>query len=398
MSLSLLSSSSILLKLYTHNLRWVAYVILGIIVVYIMLCAYIRIKMRFWHLQPVFHIYNISYWIRPPGIISHTLPSVNKFVNLLHNKLINVNDISELQLTQICHFIKNYYVIHPGAKYTPTISDIHEYLQHSAHPAYFNIYTEPKLLFEKGEPTGSTDNEIIAVISTRALNITFRSNNSKTLPTTFTLYYIDNLCVNPHYRNKGIAPQVIQTLYHTLSRANLNINTYMFKREGRLIAIVPLVCFDTYCFNVNNITTTQLNTVLSPAMSIVEITKNQLNLLIIYAIILNGEIIAAFVFRILNLYYADVKTIECIAVISNVNENDILITGFYMSLVKIKSRLKIEMLNLLMENTSHGDVLVQSMLTNEDGLVEYKFKSPTAFFLYNYACYSIPATKILLIY
>ena len=69
-----------------------------------------------------------------------------------------------------------------------------------------------------------------------------------------------------------------------------------------------------------------------------------------------------------------------------------------MSLVKIKSRLKIEMLNLLMENTSHGDVLVQSMLTNEDGLVEYKFKSPTAFFLYNYACYSIPATKILLIY
>ena len=394
-----------------------------------MLCAYIRIKMRFWHLQPVFHIYNISYWIRPPGIISHTLPSVNKFVNLLHNKLINVNDISELQLTQICHFIKNYYVIHPGAKYTPTISDIHEYLQHSAHPAYFNIYTEPKLLFEKGEPTGSTDNEIIAVISTRALNITFRSNNSKTLPTTFTLYYIDNLCVNPHYRNKGIAPQVIQTLYHTLSRANLNINTYMFKREGRLIAIVPLVCFDTYCFNVNNITTTQLNTVLSPAMSIVEITKNQLNLLhfflkeqikqfecvilpdvssllhlintdklIIYAIILNGEIIAAFVFRILNLYYADVKTIECIAVISNVNENDILITGFYMSLLKIKSRLKIEMLNLLMENTSHGDVLVQSMLTNEDGLVEYKFKSPTAFFLYNYACYSIPATKILLIY
>jgi hypothetical protein len=401
--------------------------------------AYIRIKMQFWHLQPVFHIHNIGYWLNPPGIISLELPTVNKFVNLSNNKLINVNEIGETQLQQICNFIKNYYVMHKSAKYTPTLDDIHAYLQHSTHPAFFNIYTETKLLFANGEPLENKDSELISVISARPLNITLRDKSTskgkskKGMTTTSVLYYIDNLCVHPGQRNKGIAPQVIQTLYHTLSRANQNINLYMFKREGQLMAIVPLVCFETYCFNVSRVEETRIATLLSPALSLVEITKNQMNLLhfflkeqikqfecviltdvssllhllnteklIIYAIIANGEIIAIYVFRILNLYYDEVKTIECIAIVSNCTEHETLLAGFYTSLVKLKTCLKLQMLNLLIENTAHSDAVIKSMLinnnNNNNSMVEYKFKNPTAFFLYNYACYSLSASKTLLIY
>jgi hypothetical protein len=58
------------------------------IAVYIVLSVAIRVNMYFWHTQPVFHIYNLKYWLRPPGIINTAPPPINKFVNLSNNSLV----------------------------------------------------------------------------------------------------------------------------------------------------------------------------------------------------------------------------------------------------------------------------------------------------------------------
>ena len=72
-------------------ITWLGYFIGILIALYIILTGYIRIKMKFWRTQPVFHLYNLKYWFNPPGFINAMPPAVNKFVNLSNNKLIQVD-------------------------------------------------------------------------------------------------------------------------------------------------------------------------------------------------------------------------------------------------------------------------------------------------------------------
>src|SRR6056300_278697 len=179
------------------------YIIAFIIIIYLIITAYIRVKLNFWLTQPVFHIYNLKFWMNPPGLINKELPKLNKYVNLVNNKLIKVSnepdnpksDTNEntIELEQICAFIKNNYMIHKSTDYKPSMEDITAYLKCSNHPSFFNVYQEPKLLFEKGIPLSVPDKEIIGVISARPLNLNLIKNNQKI---SFPIYYVDNLCIH----------------------------------------------------------------------------------------------------------------------------------------------------------------------------------------------------------
>ena len=204
------------------------YIIAFIIIIYLLITAFIRVKLNFWLSQPVFHIYNLKFWINPPGLINKELPKINKYVNLVNNKLIKVDNEPEkdskdkmIELEQICAFIKNNYIIHRFTEYKPSMEDITAYLKCSNHPSFFNIYQEPKLLFEKGIPLSVPDKEIIGVISARPLNFNLIKNKQKI---SFPIYYVDNLCIHPAYRKKGIAPEVIQTLYYNIVHENPKVS------------------------------------------------------------------------------------------------------------------------------------------------------------------------------
>jgi len=408
--------------------------ILLLLTVYIILTAYLRIKMPFWQTQPVFHIYNLSYWLKPPGIINKTPPSLNKFVNLGNNKMIQV-DISGASISNasisnasisnasisnasisnastICKFISDYYIIHDSALYKPSEQDIMAYLECCNQPSFFNIYQDSPIAF------GSPDREMIGAISARVLNVTLTEKNK---PIHFPVYYIDNLCVKPGYRKKGIAPEMIQTLYYTISRANPKVNAYLFKREGQLNAIVPLVYYDSYAFD---LTFFRPDSLLTGAMTILEIGISQLNLFMafvksqlpkfdcivlpdvsnvlnliklgkikIYGILFQGELIAVYIFRCLELYYEEKKAVECIAILSNC-ETDVLNAGFALSWLKINALTGCEI--VIIEETAHSKAVIKALGTNST--VSLNFKSPTAFFLYNYAAYSAPSAKALLFY
>ena len=51
----------------------IKYIILTILLLLISLYFYIRFKFRFWFKQPVFHIYNLKYWLFPIGQIKPKL-------------------------------------------------------------------------------------------------------------------------------------------------------------------------------------------------------------------------------------------------------------------------------------------------------------------------------------
>jgi hypothetical protein len=472
--------------------------IILIIVLYLSLTAYIKYKLKFWITQPVFHIYNIWYWIRPPGIILSDLPSIASIAQKGSSKYLNQYNIKTLKFAEIkedvicdrlCNFIKSYYIASTKtAAYTPSKEDIINYHIGTNHPSFFSMYQQPQLLFEKGEPT-TTITEIIGVISARPLNI--RLKNTATFPT----YYIDNLCVHPAYRKSGIAPQIIQTQCYNLRHANKNIKTCLFKREGQLNALVPLVVFDTFCFDltifyqtqkqkqINNINVIEIGIAQLPSFTafiksqmknfdcvILPDLTNLMHLIktgniIIYALMdRTANIIATYMFRRLNMTYTNVganvgatnvgatnvgatnvgatnvgatnvganvganvnkkqHAIECINIViakcvdttcvdttcvdttcvdttcvdttcvDTTCVDTTCVVGFSISLLKLKEKNEIDL--LLIEDTANARVVIDNL--NNKLNLPIKFKSPTAFFLYNYACYSLYKSELALI-
>ena len=57
----------------------ITYFIGFIILLIILLFIYVRIKYRFWALQPVFHVYDLYYWFVNAGVINKELPLKNRY-------------------------------------------------------------------------------------------------------------------------------------------------------------------------------------------------------------------------------------------------------------------------------------------------------------------------------
>ena len=150
------------------------YILLVIIVLVIVLRCYLRIKMRFWSLQPVFHIYNLRYWVKPPGVINTDSPvPLSKFVNIVNVHVCAVQELSEVNQTRACQLIHDHYIGSSDArvKYTPTMNNIMPYLQHNNGDAFMGIYFKPCVLFEKSSVACTPFNDIHGVITARPLDV-----------------------------------------------------------------------------------------------------------------------------------------------------------------------------------------------------------------------------------
>jgi hypothetical protein len=415
---------------YIHILSLIAL----IIIIYLITAVYLKCKMPFWSKQPVFHIYNIFYWLKPPGLILTDMPLISKYVDLLNIKTYKVGDEDERKalFTSICNFIKDNYVKDKKyTNYSPAQNEILNYLEASNHASYFTVYQQPKLLFNKNVPETAID-EIIGVISARPLYVRIQEKNLFTpKQLMFPTYYVDNLCVQPAYRKKNIASSMIATHYYNLRKNNKFIQTCLFKREGELNAIVPLVTFNTYCIETSYFTNNLL--LLEPSISLIEIGVEQMHLFVdfikiqmvtfqcsilpditnLMSLIKKGNIkayclvdksigigtgigtgiIACYIFKISNTSYDGQRAVECIATIS-VCRNTIFITGFALALKKLG-----EITLVLIEDTAHSNRLLSNVISNTNKNTNIiKFISPTAFFFYNYASYTFKKNDIIIIY
>jgi hypothetical protein len=134
----------------------------------------------------------------------------------------------------------------------------------------------------------------------------------------------------------------------------------------------------------------------------------------VYGTLMRGKLISAYAFRRPSLFYAKEEAIECFfslyadklvtdklvtdklvtdKLVNDKLVNDIYITGFNISLNKCKEKLKTNI--LLIEDLGQSGKLVDYLQNN---LLNVLFQSPTAFFLYNYACYTVQSQKALIFY
>ena len=416
----------------------ILYGLLGLVVLLLIAAAYIKITMRFWSMQPVFHVYDLWYWLRPPGVIQKSLPGMNKYTNVVNIKTFNLAaaDLTPVLpiLEDACAFIKAHYIPHHQVvQYSPTPQNILAYLSNANHAAFLSVYQKPTLLLAQAPlpvqvqaplPVQVQAPLLSAVVTARPLNVTRQKNKE-----IFATYYVDNLCVAPSERKRGLAPQMIQTLAYQLRLANPQIQTCLFKRERDLTAIVPLVLFESECYQIlpEWLTSNGLpGAGLPGGITCIEIASGQLSLfmsflnehtqrfewlvlpdlsnfatliktenLFVYGLLQGGDLLAVYVFRNTELFYSHQnktrqKALECIATICATScALDVFGQGLRAALRQIYARRAFGY--VLLETTADAAKL-------RPYLPQMQFSVPSAFYFYNYGSYTSTAAKVLLVY
>tara|TARA_B110000483_G_scaffold20158_2_gene22317 strand:- start:920 stop:2083 length:1164 start_codon:yes stop_codon:yes gene_type:complete len=381
---------------------WYLYIILIFIVLLLFIKLYIKIKYPFWSIQPVYHIYDFIGYFKLDKIINNNTPSINKYVNIINIKTYDISDLNSKQIDKICDFIRNNFIrINNYIEYIPENHNIIEYLKSSNHPSYVNIYKQPCY-------TKNCEEEYYSVMTARPLNVTLNNNS-------FLIYYIDNLCVIEAMRKKNIANKSIQTFYYNGSHLYPKIQVHLFKREGKLTAIVPLTIFNIKAFNISNIFTVNLP---HSMYKVVEISSSNLNMftnfinlkkqslqciilpdltnlinnikannLSLYGILSNNTLISIYVFRDCATYYENQKTGELLCSLENCDTN-LFVAGFTHAL-KLFCK-KIKAYKVIMDETS-SNIIVCNYLSKVN--IKPFLITNGAFYLYNYRCKTITPSK-----
>ena len=214
---------------------------------------YVRLKYKFWSIQPVFHFYDFHYWIKNVGIISTELPEKNKFTNFKNIKTHTSNSLTDNQWNNIVAFIQLNYLRNKNNIFHPKLENIKNYFIGHNHQCYWSMYEINEMIHNSSNNNIIDNNKIIGIMSSRPLKCIVNDIN-------FDLYYVDYLCVDKYYRNRNIAPQIIQTHEYNQSHLNKKICVSLFKREEELTGIIPLTCYDTYCYDIFNYTNMNTNT------------------------------------------------------------------------------------------------------------------------------------------
>ena len=394
--------------------------ILGFFVLCIILFfLYIRIKYKFWALQPVFHFYDFYYWFVNVGIIRKELPEKNRYTNFKNIKTYSFEDVKEFQLKEILLLIQLNYLRNNDNTFSPNKDNIVPYFIGHNTKTFWSIFLEQDLLIDN--KTGKTidQEKIIAIITGRPLHV--KINNGRK-DASFDVYYIDYLCVNKNKRKQNIAPQLIQTHEYNQSHLNKKISVSLFKREEELTGIIPLTVYKTVCFNMRNwnepkplnakisvLTGDKQNmyylynfinemilkfdiTVHPEISNLIELvtTKN----MFVKMLVVNGNIVGAYIFKkSCTFIEKDKEIISCIASICSESLfREDFIQGFKVSLwsiLKDHSNFKY----LVVENISDNNVLIENISIKTTPIIT----SPTAYFFYNFAYSPFKSERCLII-
>lgn len=394
--------------------------ILGFIVLcIILLFVYIRLKYKFWALQPVFHFYDIYYWFINVGVIRKELPEKNRYVNLQKITTKLFENIDELTVKQFVLLIRLNYLRNNENKFEPKKENILPYFVGHNTKSFWTYFMEPELLIDN--KTGKTIEEkrIISVMTSRPLHV--KINNGRK-DATFDVYYVDYLCVHRESRKKNIAPQMIQTHEYNQSHNNRNICVCLFKREEELTGIIPLTVYKTYCFNMRNwrqpdnleARTTILtgdkqnmyylynfinemknnwDIMIYPEISnLMELVRT--NNLFVKMLVVDGDIEAVYIFR---------KTCTFIEKEKEIISCIVSIKGTKMKISEFIKGFKVSLWSIIKDHKNFGYLTIEDISDNTCIINNISIKthplvvSPSAYFFYNFAYSPFKSEKCLII-
>ena len=119
-----------------HNM--IKYIILILILICYSFIIYFKITHRFWSRQPVFHFHNLLYWLKPPGIISTSLPSFTSKFYSEQALLYNYMNLSKKQKRDMFQLIHNNFLYEKDLQYKPTPTSIFSYFENQ--PCYISLF------------------------------------------------------------------------------------------------------------------------------------------------------------------------------------------------------------------------------------------------------------------
>ena len=395
------------------------YILFIIIFIILIIILYFRFKNQFWRIQPVYHIYDITYYFCNPHIILEELPKTNKFCNFQ-----NIETKIKLTSTDIIHFTRftqDFYIQNknlPDNQFLPTKENILPYFQiDQKNPNFFSFYKESNMINDLTTGKVSESSKIIAVMTSRPITVLL----SKKKP--MIVYYVDYLCIDPAFRKRGIAPQMIQTHEFKQRHENHNIKVSLFKREGILTGIMPLIIYKTIAFDMIGWLEPEP---LLPIVSLIECSKTNFHFvldflkeqeqkktfeltispsietimdliltknMIIYFLLKDHDIKAVYFFKKTCTFLKKEREILCCyASINNCKNPDLFIHGFKVALFKIRHKHPV-FSYLSIEDISHNNILITNLKKKTQPMIV----SPTAYFLYNYVHGSVNNNKALIL-
>ena len=413
------------------NRHFVIKIVIIIIAFLSVLFLYIRLKFKFWREQPVFHVYDLHYYIFPPGIIKHELPEKNKYCNFNHIETQSFATLSKLKITQFVNFIQIHYLQNKDNIFRPKTDNIVPYMTGHNFPSFMTTYYEDELLLDTKTNTSCENKRIVSVMTARPVHIRISIGIKKN---TFDAYYVDYLCVDKAKRKQGIAEQMIQTHEYNQRHSNKEIAVSLFKREGELTGIVPLCVYTNYCFSMKkwhkpadliathslidcnqtnlhyfidfleNVNSSRTRTrtatafdiiIMSDMTNIVELIKT--NNIFVYMILEKdtGNIICVYFFRkSCTFIEKGHEVLSCFASITSdlCNDPNMFTHGFKVALWKIKER-NPTFRYLAVENISHNQVIIDNLRLMTAPCIEM----PCAYFFYNFAYSTFVPKKVLIV-
>ena len=212
-----------------------------IIIIIFTFIAYYR-STQFWAIQPVFHLYNVSYLFSKPHIIRPTQSATNRYTDLINVNTTTLEKSNPVQLQRIGHFIQTHYMHRiNGNRFFPLLKE-HIIPYFSENSSMVSTYSKGK-----GELTGS--GELTGLITSRPLIVLFPKKGGTM---TMNVMYVDYLCTHGSHRKRGIAAKLIQTHEYRQCRNLPSIQVSLFKREDELTGIVPICAYSTYGFYIQS--------------------------------------------------------------------------------------------------------------------------------------------------
>ena len=169
----------------------ILYILLIFSLIIIFIMGFIRVKFGFWALQPVFHVYNLTYLIWPPGIINHALPEKNKYTNFKNIETIVYNELSDLKINKFVNFVKIHYLQNKDNTYSPKKKNILPYFNGHNTKSFFSFYTEDTLFQDLKKGTMIEDKKLIGIITGRPIHISINNSKNDKINAKFDAYYID---------------------------------------------------------------------------------------------------------------------------------------------------------------------------------------------------------------
>jgi len=408
------------IRIFYNNTFMIKYFMLIIIIIIIIILLYIRIKFRFWSKQPVFHIYDIWYYLFPCGIIKLDLPNQeDEYNNFRDIQTIKLEKLSSIQEKRLLFFIQTNFLRSKELNYKPTKENIIPYFTGlDGGSVFISLYTKKNMMLDTTTQTVIEDNIIIGSMISYPVQVIFNNGNPNA---NINVYYVDYLCVDKDYRKQNIAPQLIQTHHYHQRHMNTSIQVSLFKREGDLTAIIPLSYYNCFSYCLKKLKSVDI----LPNINIVKINHKDLSFfydfinlnhikfeiyissslaniseliktenIFIYGLIEQNTVLCLYFFKKQCTYLGNSRDeiITCYGSINCCKDVNLFQIGFHKALLKLIKEYSFYKM-LLIDDNSDNNFLIKYFSNMTSSLFQIK----TAYYFYNFAHKTYPSNKILVL-